>query len=156
MTRSARRPSGMPWRRAGGFTLVELMVAVLTIAILAAVALPAYSSYITRGRLTEAFNQLTTLGVALEQFSQDNRTYVGACVAGTSAPLPAATTYFTYSCPTLGAAAYTLQATGNTGTAVAGFTFTLTQTGARATTAAPSGWPTSTTCWVNSRSGSCQ
>jgi hypothetical protein len=41
--------------------------------------------------------------VKMEQFFQDNRTYVGACAGGTVAPKPDDSTNFAYTCPTLAA-----------------------------------------------------
>src|SRR5262245_30541785 len=135
-----------------GFTLLEIMVVVVLIAILAAIGLPSYNDYILRSRLGEAYANLGDMSTKLEQFFQDSRTYAGACAAGTVAPLPAAANarYFTITCPTLTATAYTVTATGIAGTNAAGFTFTVDQSGVRATTAVPasSGYSTNTTCWV--------
>ncbi len=143
--------------RSGGFTLIELMIAVAIVGILTMVALPAYKGYVLRGKLTEAFNQLSTCAVTLGQFYQDNRTYASAPVGTASGSVCQPTQNFTYSfsgTPT--ATTYTLQAAGSTST-VTGFTFTLDQSGNRATSSpASSGWPSSTTCWVSSKSGSCQ
>ena len=41
-----------------GFTLIEVMITIAIVGILTAVALPLYSDYVIRGRLTEAFTAL--------------------------------------------------------------------------------------------------
>jgi len=153
---NAPSSSRAPRRRhaARGFTLIELMITVAIVAILARVALPSYLEYIKRGKMTEAFNTLSTFSLAMGQWYQDNRTFVGAC--GTSGLAAAPTGQnFTYDCPTLTATAYTIRATGQN--SLAGFTFTLDQNGVRQTTATASGsgWPTNTTCWVSNKSGTC-
>lgn len=138
-----------------GFTLVELMVVVAIVGILASIAIPAYTDYVQRGKITEATSQLATLAVKLEQYFQDNRTYVGACAAGTVAPLPSGTQYFTYACPTLTATTFTAQAAGVSGQGMGGFTYTINQSNAKATTSVPAGWTTNATCWVTQKGGTC-
>ncbi len=139
---------------ASGFTLLELMIVVVVVAILAAVALPSYRDYVTRSQLAEAYTNLADVSTKLELYFQDNRTYVGACAAGTVAPLPANPKHFAFTCPTLTATTYTVQAAGSSGNAT-GFTFTITQAGARATTAVPAGWTANAACWVRSKGGTC-
>jgi type IV pilus assembly protein PilE len=137
--------------RAGGFTLVELMIVVAIVSILASVALPAYNDYIVRGNVPQATSRLGTLQVQLEQFFQDNRTYVGApgCNEDTT------NRYFDFSCTTQTATAFTLRAVGK-GT-MAGFTYTVTHQNVRATAAVPTGWatPNPNTCWAIRKDGSC-
>jgi len=61
-----------------GFTLIELMIVVAIIAILSTIAYPAYTDYITRGKITEATSALASKRILMEQFFQDNRTYASA------------------------------------------------------------------------------
>lgn len=141
-----------------GFTLIEVMITVAIVAILAAVALPSYRNYITRGHLTDAVNGLAAVRADMERHFQDNRSYatVGAFVTPCASTNAATRTFnhFTVSCSgTPTATAFTLQAVGSG--PVAGFTFTVNQVDARATTAAPSGWGTSTSCWVLRKGASC-
>lgn len=136
-----------------GFTLIEVMIVVAIIGILSAIAIPAYNDYMMRGRIPEATSGLGEMGVKMEQYFLDNRTYVGACAAGTVAPLPPNTNNFDFACPAanLTATTYSVTATGKR--SMTGFTFTINQAGLRATTAVPTGWSTNAACWITSKSG---
>lgn len=144
-----------------GFTLLELLIVVAVIGILSAIALPSYRDYITRSKITEATSNLADTRVKLEQFFQDNRTYAGACVAGTVAPLPSGSNaqYFTYTCPTLTATASTVQADGVVAQGMGGFQYTINQANAKATVvtaaALAAGWTGNAGCWVTKKGGVC-
>lgn len=104
-----------------GFTLLELMVTVVIIAILAMIAMPMYSNYITKSKARSAGADLVALGLVIESLYQRNLSYPVPTVNPTvstaktqeyaSAWQPAETDTFDYTA-NAAATSYTLTATG--------------------------------------------
>jgi type IV pilus assembly protein PilE len=145
------------YQQQNGFTLLELLIVLGIIGILSAISIPAYRDYIIRGKIIEATSNLSDMRIKLEQFYQDNRTYVGACVGGTIAPLPTGSNAntFTYSCPTLTATTFLVRALGNASEGMSGFDYTINQSNAKATVSVATGWTLTAGCWVTKKDGSC-
>ena len=61
--------------RRGGFTLIELMIVVAVIAVLAAVAMPAYFDSIRKSRRADAITRISELQQAQERWRSNNPTY---------------------------------------------------------------------------------
>jgi type IV pilus assembly protein PilE len=148
-------------RSARGFTLIELMITIAIVAILAAVALPAYTEYVTRSKFTEAHSHLADLRVKMEQRFQDARSYVGGPCAPTG-PGGAQIKYFTFTCPVAATATtFTLQAAGMVGTELEGVAFTVDESNQRATVVtaatkmADKGYTSNANCWITKKPSQC-
>ena len=65
-------------RRCSGLTLIEILVAVVILAVLAGLGLPALNAYSHRAYRSEAQADLVACGLALERWASDRFTYQGA------------------------------------------------------------------------------
>jgi type IV pilus assembly protein PilE len=120
--------------RLRGFTLIELMIAIVIVAILATIAIPAYQAQLVKGRRSAAESTLLDIAQREQQYLLDQRSYA-ATVAALSTTIPVSVTpYYTITIvPTVGPPpAFTATATPIPGTAQAGdVTLTIDNTGAK-------------------------
>lgn len=145
-----------------GFTLIEIMIVVAIIAILAAIALPSYSRYVQRARLTEATARISDLRTKMEQYFQDKRNY-GTSGTGCGVPVSGNnSSYFTFTCYLTSDPAATTQTDDQSfalhavgASTMAGFEFTINQSSAKQTRSfvGASGLPAA--CWLLRSGDSC-
>lgn len=150
MNRATSTPTS---RLSRGFTLIEMMIVVAILGILSAVAIPAYTDYLRRGDMPEAFTFLSNYRLQLEQYYQDYRKYGDSgtsCAGGlltSTASTPAGAKAFQFSCTTSNSGqAYVLKATGS-GPRTKGYDYTVDQDNTKATTQFK-GAASSKACWL--------
>lgn len=80
--RSRGTPVGTSRRAGCGFTLMELMIAVVIVGVLAAIALPSYFAYVQRGNRAQAKQFMGDLANREEQYLLDQRSYTATVGAG--------------------------------------------------------------------------
>ena len=67
-----------------GFTLIEVMITVVIIAVLTAIAYPSYMEYVRKGRRADGRAALLATAQAMERFYTENMTYSGPALSDTS------------------------------------------------------------------------
>lgn len=116
-----RRPEAGPVHDRG-FTLMEVMITVAIVGILAAIAYPAYQSYLIRAIRSDTQSLMLDLANREQQYLLDNRAYLGggasAVTTLTSVPPEVSKNYdLTIDAPT--AITFTITAAPKAGTLVA-------------------------------------
>ncbi|HVF64429.1 MAG TPA: type IV pilin protein [Casimicrobiaceae bacterium] len=157
-------PAHPPDGRERGFTLIEVIIAILIVGILLAIAVPQYTEYVRRSRIIDATSQLDDFRVRMEQYFQDNRTYQavgggGAC--GVADPgFTAGTSPFQILCTLASATGYTVNANGQAAKGMNGFQYRIIVSPAgfaRDTVGVYGTWslPSPNNCWAVRKDGSC-
>jgi type IV pilus assembly protein PilE len=81
-------------RRARGFTLIEVMITMAILAILAAVAVPAYFDSVRKSRRADAITALSAIAQKQENWRSNNPTYTtDLSTAGLNVPNPSSGYY---------------------------------------------------------------
>ncbi|MAF87724.1 type IV pilin protein [Halopseudomonas aestusnigri] len=97
-------------KRQAGFTLIEVMMAVVIIGILAAIAFPSYREYVLRGHRSEGVALLSEAAARQERYYAQNNTYADS-VAKLSMDADSDNDYYRLSVVAADATSYTLLAT---------------------------------------------
>ena len=97
-------------KRTGGWTIIELMIVLIIIALLVALAYPSYIDYVRKAKRGEAQQLLLNWAINQEIYRSNNPTY-----ANDAALAVPTNEYYTFPDPTVTATAYTLiaNATGD-------------------------------------------
>lgn len=80
------RTKALRKRDVGGFTLIELMIVVVVIAILGAIAYPSYQDHVRKGRRAQAKADLVEYAQLAERYHTARNSYVGFTVPSATSP----------------------------------------------------------------------
>jgi type IV pilus assembly protein PilE len=123
-----------------GFTLLEVLIVAVVLAVLAAIALPSYSAHLRKSARAEAQTFLTSAANSQQQFLIDRRSYAGSLATLKAAPPSDLTGKYNFALATTAGPPPT-------------FTLTATATGNQAKDVCPtltldsSGTKSPDTCW---------
>jgi type IV pilus assembly protein PilE len=132
-----------PAQRSRGFTLIEMMIVVVILAILAAIALPSYQKYVLRSHRAEGQALLSEAAARQERYFAQNNSYASSAAALNMTSYVAGLQYYGLAISNVSASTYTLTATatGSQARDSECLTLTLDQAGTRGATG------TASSCW---------
>ena len=114
--------------RQRGFTLVELMVVIVIVALMAAIAVPLYTNYVKDARRSEAAGGLAAVATAQQTYYQRNNAFTNS-LANLNVDVSDLAANWTFANPSLIAGppvGFSCVATGKAATPYAGLTVTMT------------------------------
>lgn len=120
--------------RLKGFTLIEVMIVVVIVAILASIAIPAYTSQMIKSRRVDVQREIVSHAQALERYFTTNGSYVSS---GTTCGVadPAINKHYTVTTTCSSATAFSIKASPSvTGPQSGDGDLTVDQSGARTPT----------------------
>jgi prepilin-type N-terminal cleavage/methylation domain-containing protein len=97
--------------RRKGFSLIEMLVAIVVIGVLTAIALPVYSKYVARSRQADAKVQLVAIRQAQEIYKFQYGTYTSA--TGSLSGWKGTAGRYTFAITAAGANSFSARAAGN-------------------------------------------
>ena len=114
-------------KQQGGFTLIELMIVIAILAILMAIAIPAYQDYTTRAKISEGVSMAAPAKTAVAESSSSLGGLTNFTAARSGYSFPGATSYVTG--VTIADSGAVTVATNNTGAGACNIVLTPTDVG---------------------------
>jgi type IV pilus assembly protein PilE len=90
-----------------GFTLIELVIAILVIGILSAIAYPNYTQSVRKSRRSDAISAILSIQQAVEKYRANNLTYASSLAAAPTTTTALTQTAYTMTVSTSAATYYT-------------------------------------------------
>src|SRR4051812_187589 len=98
--------------RQQGFSLIEMLITMVTLGIIAAIAIPSYNHYVIQSRRNEAKIALLDLATRMEHYYfENNHSYLGASLTGLGITPITSHGYYSLAIVIPSVASYILQAT---------------------------------------------